>query len=146
VSRFAHFRAFGWAIRVLAKMWRERAAEQSEWLYMADGELLNRWKTTRWHLERAHRALPRNALENKGQIPEHDLATVAFFQEYLDHNELEMALDQLEGLGALNKCRGGFWRSLERASQSMGFHSRAAALHRKFEQALDNSDSRNEPL
>jgi hypothetical protein len=29
-------------------------------------------------------------------------------REFIDRNELELALEQLEALGALNNCRGGF--------------------------------------
>jgi hypothetical protein len=106
---------------------------------MSDVELQKRWKTTRWHLEYARRVLPSNALENKGEIPDQDVATLGAYQDFLDHNELELALDQLEGLGSLNHCRGGFWRSLERAAQIMGLHARASNLHRRFEEALGNA-------
>jgi hypothetical protein len=57
-------------------------------------------------------------------------------REFIDRNELELALEQLEALGALNNCRGGFWRELERAAVLMGLDAQAQALNRKFHEAL----------
>jgi hypothetical protein len=104
---------------------------------MADLKLIKLWKVIRWHLEQARLMLPTRARENFGELVDHDLASLSEFQDNLDHNELELALDQLEGLGDLNDCPGGFWRNLEKAADLMGLDERAATLHRKFEQALD---------
>src|SRR4051812_18091295 len=111
---------------------------------MADAELIKRWKMTRWHLERARHFLPSDVVENIGDIPDHDLSTLVAYQEYLISNELELALDELNGLGELNDCRGGFWPSLERAAEVMGLHSRVATLHRRFEESLDKAAGRED--
>jgi hypothetical protein len=99
-------------------------------------KLLRRWKSTRWHLEKACQLLPSHRVENAGDIPDEDLATLAAFQEFLDHNELELALEQLEGVGELNKCPSGFWQNLERAARIMGLEERAASLRRRWENPL----------
>lgn len=104
---------------------------------MADVKQIKLWKVIRWHLEQARCMLPAPTRENFGELVDHDLASLAEYQENLDHNELELALDQLEGLGDLNDCPGGFWRDLEKAADLMGLDKRAATFHRKFEQALD---------
>jgi hypothetical protein len=103
---------------------------------MADYKLIKRWKSTRRYLERARQLLPSPIRENDGAIPEYDLATLAAYGELLDHNELELALDRLDGLGELNDCPGGYWRNLFKAALLMGLNERAAALHRRFEIAL----------
>jgi hypothetical protein len=103
---------------------------------MPEIELLSRWKATRWHLEKARQLLPPDAVENAGEIPDENMATMATFQDFLDHNELELVLEQLEDVGELNNCSGGFWRHREKAARIMGLEERAASLHRKWENAL----------
>jgi hypothetical protein len=105
---------------------------------MANLKRIKEWKIVRWHLEQARLVLPQDVLENTGELPDHELGTLTAYDEYLDYNELELALDQLEGLGELNDCRGGFWRSLEKAAALMGLEERAASLHQKFEDVLDS--------
>lgn len=58
------------------------------------------------------------------------------YRSFLEHNELELALDMLEELGDLVPCRGGFWRNLERAAESMDLHDRIPYLRERFKQAL----------
>jgi hypothetical protein len=108
---------------------------------MADVKLVKLWNAIRSHLEQARRMLPQQARENFGELVDHDLASLAVYQENLDHNELELALDQLESLGDLNDCPGGFWRNLQKAADLMGLDDRAATLHQKLEQALGGRDA-----
>ena len=58
------------------------------------------------------------------------------YRSFLEHNELELALDMLEELGDLVPCRGGFWRNLERAAESMDLHGRIPYFRERFKQAL----------
>ena len=111
---------------------------------MVEVKLIKRRKATRCLLERAQSFLPTNVSENSGDDRAHDLGTLAAFKDFLDHDEFELALDQLQALGELNDCQGGFWRSLERAAQVMGLHSRAATLHRRFEEALESCNYRED--
>ena len=49
------------------------------------------------------------------------------------HNELELALAELEGLGEVNSCPPRFWRELLSAAQNMGLQKHA----RTYEAKLD---------
>ncbi|MFO0916198.1 MAG: hypothetical protein U0795_24785 [Pirellulales bacterium] len=69
---------------------------------MTQGELWKRWQVTKSHLRFATQLLPNLLTENNGGDSTKDIATLEAYNEYLDHNELELALDQLEGLGELN--------------------------------------------
>lgn len=83
-------------------------------------------------LESARRALP----------VEHSPACHALldqYEQFLEHNEFELALDQLEAIGSLAPCRGGYWRDLERAARVMGLTNRIPELRRKFMEALPAS-------
>ena len=42
------------------------------------------------------------------------------YREYLDHNELELALDELEMLGTMNDVPDDYWSALATAAQVMG--------------------------
>ncbi|CCD94614.1 hypothetical protein BRAO375_3660008 [Bradyrhizobium sp. ORS 375] len=57
------------------------------------------------------------------------------FAEYLEHNELELALDTLMELGHLTSPGDGFWRDLERAAEVMGLNNRVVALRESFRTA-----------
>ncbi len=50
-----------------------------------------------------------------------DDVTVSEVWEYLAHDEWEVALDLLEGLGGAWSAPPGFWDDLERAADMMGF-------------------------
>ena len=99
---------------------------------MVDPKLLKSWKTTEALLERARRAL----LAVSGQDELERLAILARYYEFLEHNELELALDTLEELGHLVGCRGGFWRDLERAAENMGLVERLPALRKNFSDGI----------
>jgi hypothetical protein len=55
------------------------------------------WKKTTDHLTNAFRLLPEN-------LKEGDTETIASYREFLEQNELELAMEQLEGLGEQNTC------------------------------------------
>ena len=93
--------------------------------------LFKRWKISETLLKRAREALPRPQTE----LPEFT-ALEKEFAEYLDHNEHELALNALEGLGDLVAPRGGFWRDLMRAAENMELLDRIPQFQRKFDQAL----------
>jgi predicted house-cleaning noncanonical NTP pyrophosphatase (MazG superfamily) len=100
---------------------------------MSDVELVKRWKITETLLERARHALPDAPVQHEQKCAEH----LAQYREFLEHNELELALDILEVLGHLISARGGFWRDLERAAENMGLVDRLPALQRAFAEALE---------
>lgn len=94
----------------------------------AEPKLQINWKDTPALLLRAKEALPPSLLREE---PEYS-ALLVEFHSYLEHNELELALDSLEELGRLVSCRGEFWRDLERAADNMGLVDRLPALRKCF--------------
>jgi hypothetical protein len=85
------------------------------------------WEITRVHLEAAYNQLPSPVKEDVSG------PTVESFHEYLTHNELGLALDELEGLGQFNNCSSAFWRELAAAAQSMNLHEHVARYRAKLE-------------
>ncbi len=105
---------------------------------MADVALVKRWKISEALLKRAHRALPRpdkNA-EEQFRVFEKE------FLEYLEHNELELALDMLQEAGDLVAPRVGFWKDLIRAAENMGLTKRIPYFETKFHEALSRLQSK----
>jgi hypothetical protein len=102
---------------------------------MSDPKLVKSWKITEALLERARRALP------VGHEQEY-AALLTQYHEFLEHNELELALDILEELGHLISARGGFWRDLERAAENMGLADRLPAFRKAFSEAPEPPKSR----
>jgi hypothetical protein len=71
-------------------------------------------------------------------LPAHEQACAglsAQLEEYLEHNELELALETLMELGHLTTSCGGFWRDLERAAEVMGLNDRLLTLRQAFRAA-----------
>ena len=99
---------------------------------MTSPDLWKRWKVTEAHLEHARGLLPSPSPEAAAEYER----LLAEYRSFLEHNELELALDRLEELGDLVPCRGGFWRNLERAAESMDLHDRISYLRERFKQAL----------
>lgn len=95
---------------------------------MPDARLIKSWRITETLLERARLALPIR------DEPEYS-ALLTQYREFMEHNELELALDTLEELGHLASARGGFWRDLERAAKNMGLADRLPAFQKAFSEA-----------
>jgi hypothetical protein len=91
---------------------------------MPSYELIKRWRATTVLLQRARSTIQ----DSSAQIEE----LVKEFDEYLEHNELELAMDMLQEMAELTPCRGGFWRDLERAAEMMGLTDRAKYFRRQF--------------
>jgi hypothetical protein len=93
---------------------------------MADAALIKRWKVIETLLRRARGYLPEEPDDpNVARLLQQ-------FTEFIDHNELGLALDTLEEIGEFIHCRGRYWRDLERAALTMDLNERAAAFHKKF--------------
>jgi hypothetical protein len=86
--------------------------------------LLQSWMVTTGHLKKARRLLPLEARESQEE-------SLALFDEYLGHNELELALDELVGLGEKKHCPAGYWQELIAAAENMGLSARAEELRAK---------------
>jgi hypothetical protein len=86
-----------------------------------DPEKLERsWRTTTRRLEAARALLTGTTAEDP------ESGTLAAYEDYLTHNELELALDELEGVGKLDGRPPGFWRELLAAAENMGLREHAA--------------------
>jgi hypothetical protein len=84
---------------------------------MASPELIELWKKIEADLRRARGTLP----------PEADADdAVREYQEFLDHNELELACDMLEVYAEDHPVSREFWLALRDASVKMQLHDRAA--------------------
>ncbi len=84
----------------------------------------NSWAQTRRHLRNAADLLPSPTKENED-------GSVERFEDWMAHNELELALDELEGLGEVNSCPPRFWRELLSAAQNMGLQMHATRYEAK---------------
>ena len=87
---------------------------------MSSEELHQSWQRTRTHLAAAAALLPANPRPN----PEG--GSLQRYAQFLEHNELELALDELEGLAAMNAVTPAFWSEVAEAAAEMklGDHER----------------------
>ncbi|MGH3117016.1 MAG: MafI family immunity protein [Gaiellales bacterium] len=76
-------------------------------------ELEASWQITRRHLAAAKAELPRS----EGRALDRSLL---IYREYVDHNELELAMHALEHASESDRAPAAFWRALERAAANMG--------------------------
>jgi len=86
------------------------------------GTLEESWCRTRAHLDAAARLLagePKRGAE---------AGSFAVYSDWLEHNELEIALDELLLLGEANSVVTGFWQALLDAANEMKLDARAAHI------------------
>ena len=92
---------------------------------MSRDELEASWQRTRKRFERAVALLA---------LPEDDHARLASYQQNLDHNELELALDDLEEAAEDTIQAPEVWEHLRWAAENMGLQERVTMLqHREAE-------------
>jgi hypothetical protein len=84
------------------------------------GDLEAGWARTRKLLADARLGLAGIALG-----PDAD-AQLRYYVEYLEHNELELAMDSLAEAAEASLAPSAFWRTLAQAASSMGLVRRAA--------------------
>lgn len=89
-------------------------------------DLKESWAITKRHLETGVSLLP----ENVHSDPE--AGSVERFKDYIEHNELELALDELEGLGEANPCGPSFWKELLVAAETMQLSKQAERYRSKL--------------
>jgi hypothetical protein len=85
--------------------------------------LENSWANTCRHLEAAKECL----------VGQHGIDKEALneYQGFLDHNELELALDELEAVGEEATSDQRFWQYLILAAENMGLQKHAARYRGK---------------
>jgi hypothetical protein len=93
-------------------------------------DLRRHWADTERQLREARAALS----VVRAQDP--SLGTDPQFQEFLDANELQLALEELEGLGGQTDAPPAFWSILRAAAERMELHDHAA---RYAERAADSA-------
>jgi hypothetical protein len=86
---------------------------------MQRSDLEHSWSITRRHLSTALGYLPPNPAGGD------DGWSLSRYQEWLQHNELELALDELAGLGEANMAPEAFWKELIAAADNMGLKDMA---------------------
>ena len=96
---------------------------------MDRADLERSWSTTATHLNAARSLLP------KVPAPGVEGASVSGFEECVRHNEMELALDELEDLGLTNAPPPEFWRQLMQAAENMGLSERATDFERRIGKA-----------
>jgi hypothetical protein len=57
--------------------------------------------------------------------------SLANFDRFLEHNEIELALDEIEGVGGQFSAPAEFWLALAGAAIQMGLIERATQLARR---------------
>ncbi len=87
-------------------------------------ELERSWAVTRKHLDAAREVLSVAGLD--GTIEARKL--ISEYNEFLAHNELELALDMLEAAADGQSAPQEFWQHLIRAARNMGLETRAQQL------------------
>jgi hypothetical protein len=100
---------------------------------MTSPRLWKTWKVSESLLRRAKTSLPAPPIDAKVDFDRLEES----FQEFLERNEHELAMDMLEEMGKICLPRGGFWKDMERVALNMGLENRVAALRSEFDKALD---------
>lgn len=81
---------------------------------MADEKLLHSWRITHGYLEQAITHLPGNA------VLECEDGSLERCRDWLEHNELGLAFEELEALGRVNDVPREYWLALLGAAENMG--------------------------
>lgn len=81
---------------------------------MSNKNLRKLWAEVIRIFENAYSLLP-ETIENNEEYPN----AKKNYQQFLEANELELALDELEGIGEVNNCIVDFWILLSQAASKM---------------------------
>jgi len=79
-------------------------------------DLPNLWAQIRTDLEQARSILPNDAASDEA---------ISQYEEFLSHNELELACDMLESYAESHSVAKEFWVALRDAATKMELHDRA---------------------
>jgi len=94
---------------------------------MPRDELTQSWQRTRAHLAAAVAMLP--AMQGARTL--HDCRRA--YLEFLEHNELELALDELESLGKKNSVPSEYWAVLAEAAAEMNLMEHTKRYRKRVE-------------
>jgi hypothetical protein len=101
---------------------------------MADPKLVKSWKATEVMLNQAADFLHE---PDRFSLPEKDLAE---YRDYIQVNELELAMLELEAIAREHGAKSGFWRRLQKAARQMNLHDKVDEYEADFHRALEESD------
>src|SRR4051812_43252010 len=82
-------------------------------------KLQESWGITRHHLEKARNLLSALLEENPNG------GSLATFEDFLSHNELGLAFEELEMIGMGKPCPPEFWKEMVAAAESMKLNEQA---------------------
>jgi hypothetical protein len=82
------------------------------------------WESIKVDLRRA-----RNLLPNSSE----DQHSLSRYYEFIEHNELELACDELEGSAKDRAVSGEFWLALRDAAKKMQLYEHAARFEKRAE-------------
>jgi hypothetical protein len=94
---------------------------------MASKNLEQSWQTTVRHLEAARQQLPL-------ELPVHlKTGSLLRYGEWLSHNELELAFEELEDVGLEVECKqSGFWSEMLAAAEEMSLPKRSERCRQRL--------------
>jgi hypothetical protein len=92
-------------------------------------DLEKSWRQTKSHVEAAREQHPEDVADSEVGW------SIQKYEEWLAHNELGLAFDELEGLGNGNNFGRGFWLELHGAAENMGLLDKATRCQEKAENA-----------
>lgn len=104
---------------------------------MIGSKLEKQWKLTKAELESARAYIPSEGFGNEVAKYLHE------YNEYLEYNELELALDMLEEIGESMSLPEGFWRSAKKAAEIMGLEKRYTFYLEKIRNARAAANKAN---
>ena len=96
---------------------------------MRHRDLKKSWAITRGHLAGARAALSSEGLD----VAESAKRAIREYEEFLDHNELELAMDMLEHAVQGLSAPPEFWSKLLAAAENMGLPKRVADFRAELE-------------
>ena len=62
--------------------------------------------------------------------------TLTQFDEYLAHNELGLAIEEIAGIAEEFDCKAAFWKRLEAAAEVMELQGAASIYRERFDAAI----------
>ena len=107
--------------------WLSRSLPVPSWADIRDvsrqHDLERNWQITRHYLASA-----RDVLGDTGHV-----GSIRDYQDYLDHNELEVAMDALGAAAKEHPARPEFWQIMAKAAGNMGLRERADEFLRRID-------------
>ena len=101
---------------------------------MNDEKLTKHWKIVEIQLRQAAMFLHE---PSRFTIEDRELDD---YRHYVDHNEFELAMDELAGIAEEFGCKSGFWRRLKKVAIQMNLSEKADHYELQFHNALSRDN------